>query len=148
MRFTRSTNKPTERDLSLATIEEIRGNASDQALRHQGGLEIQEYEEINLPPHQDPLELQGNVAYAGVGLQYHSQAALKPTKKAKSEVLELQENVAYAGVGLQCHSQAALQPKKTKSGLQRHHEVLELVAYQRPSRQQECSGFPVYEVIN
>ena len=54
------------------TVEEIRGNTSDQPLRHQGGSEeIQEYEEINLLPFQSTLEFQHNVAYAGIDLQYH-----------------------------------------------------------------------------
>lgn len=103
------------------TVEEIRGNASDQPLRHQQGLESHEYEEVILQPHQGILELQCNVAYAGVGMQYHRfQGARKPKTM-------------------------------NKSGLQMHPEVLELqenVAYQRPSELRGCSDFPVYEVIN
>ena len=104
------------------TVEEIRGNTSDQPLRRQrGSVEIQEYEETNLLPYQSTLELQRNVAYGGVGMQYHS-------------------------------SQGACKPKtKDKSGLQMHPEVLELqenVAYQRPSKLWEYSDFPVYEIIS
>ena len=103
------------------TVEEIRGNASDQLLRHQRGSESQEYEDIILQPRQGTLELRCNVAYAGVGMQcHHLQGAHKPKMKDKSvlqmrpEVLELQENLAY----------------------------------QRPSELRECSDFPVYEIIN
>ena len=104
------------------TVEEIRANTSDQPLRHQQGSESQEYEDIILHPHQRTLELQCcNVAYSGVGMQYHhSQGVHKPKMK-------------------------------DKSGLQMHPEVLELqenVAYQRPSELWECSDFPVYDIVS
>ena len=123
LRCTRSTNhEVVERDLSLMTVEEIGRNTSDQPLRHQrGSVEIQPYAEINLLPFQSTIELQHNVAYARVGVQYY---CLPGARKSKMT---------------------------DKSGLQMHPEVLELqenVAYQRPSELRECSDIPVYEIIN
>ena len=104
LRCTRSTiniNEIVEGDPSLIIpdVEEINVSALaiDQPMRQQGGsVEIQEYEEINLLPYQSTLELQRNVAYARVGLQYHClQDAQKTGLQSHPEVLELQENVAY-----------------------------------------------------
>ena len=114
-RFKRSTYEVAERDLSL-TVTETRGNI--QLLKLQGGSETHaEYEEIDLQPRSGTLEVQHNVAYAGVSVQHHSQAARGPKSNDRSGLhvmLELQENTAY----------------------------------QRTSRFQEHSGFPVYEAIN
>ena len=47
------------------TVEEIRGNTSDQPLKHQQGSESQEYmyEDIILQPRQQTLELQCNMRH-------------------------------------------------------------------------------------
>lgn len=80
----RSTNRENvERDLSLTTVEELRGNTSDLLLRHQQQSESQD------------IEFQCNMAYAGVGACKLKIKDHTSPLQAHPEWLELQENVAY-----------------------------------------------------